>query len=357
VRLEFADHTIATVSRVFLFLYTGDYSDIFYPVLGRKRQDSLCPPHSNDALLLDADGPTTIAAKNLEVYLCAKTLAIKSLQTFAITKLDNYCRNEVMSPNFPATLSYILDRTTSEDLELRTTLVYICLENSAFAARGADIETLLVQHEPVAWNLGRKVLMKSLELLPLEKVSESKKQADADADDLKAECKQLRIELKSVATALVQYQPPQPLERPELLRLRNEVTPLRAQNARMHLATRQLARANLELEAKLEKGKAGNNQHLSDNKRSSLEAQLQDAESKLRSANSARFAWGAMQRKNQGLRSDVTTLKNALEEAERRMKDCKSCRVCRREFFGLLKMDLPKGDIWVKCRSCGGNHR
>jgi hypothetical protein len=154
-----------------------------------------------------------------------------------------------------------------------------------------------------------------------------------------------------VATALVQYQPPQPLEQPELLRLRNEVTPLRAQNARMQLATRQLARANLELEAKLDKGKEGNNQHLSDNKRSSLEAQLQDTESKLRSANSARFAWGAMQRKNKGLHSDVTnlnlevtTLKNALEDAQRRVKDCKSCRVCRREFFGLLKMDLPKRD-------------
>jgi hypothetical protein len=186
---------------------------------------------------------------------------------------------------------------------LRTTLVYICLENSAFAAAGAEIVFLMEQHEPVAWHLGRRVLMKSLELLPMEEVSKPEKQADRN--EFKAEFQQLRNELKSVSTALIRYQPPQPQE---------------------------------------------------------AKSKASDAEAR---QNSPRYyTWGALRRAEKGLRSDVTnltsevtTLKNSLEEAQKRIKDCQSCRVCRRQFFALLKVDLPKGDIWVKCRSCGGNHR
>jgi len=290
------------MSRVFLFLYTGYYSDIFYPVLGVKHRDSSGPPRGSDTLLVDSDGPAPIAAKNLDVYFCAKTLAIKPLQAFAVTKLDKHCRDEVKSPDFPATLSYILDHTTSADLELRMTLVYICLENSAFATRSADIVALLEQHEPVAWRLSTKVLMKSLELLPVEKGSEPEKQADADG---------------------------------------------------------------------VKMGKKRNEQHVSKDRLLALEGQLQeakskasDAESRLHKANSSQHAWGAMKRANKGLQAEVTALnaevtklKNSLEEAQTRVKDCKSCHVCHRQFFVLLKVDLPKGDIWVKCRSCGGNHR
>jgi hypothetical protein len=96
VRLEFADHNVPTVSRVFLFMYTGYYSDVSYPVLGVKRRDSPGPPCGSDVLLVDSDSPGTITAKNLDVYLCAKLLAIKPLQTLAITKLDKHCRNKIL---------------------------------------------------------------------------------------------------------------------------------------------------------------------------------------------------------------------------------------------------------------------
>lgn len=41
IRLEFTDHDLQTVSRVFLYLYTGDYSDESYPNLGRPKSTAL----------------------------------------------------------------------------------------------------------------------------------------------------------------------------------------------------------------------------------------------------------------------------------------------------------------------------
>lgn len=413
MRLEFADYDLPTVARVLLYLYTGKYHDEVYPNLGHPLKSSIATSplvgansHQNvsqqqeeegrnikDSPLTFGVGPTNStgikiwAVKNLDVYLCAKALKIDLLKTLALTKLDFRCRSDVSSASLVATFSYIYDRISFGDTDLRTMLLRICFENHDLVQRDGELVNVLKRHEPITWTLLAEMLLKVPEM-PVPAVS-SNKGLQAEIDLLRAENERLKKDTHSttpMTTALVKYKASDSGLESEVVSLNARMKLLRAENGHLKTETSTLTQANQilvkEQDAQKSKpdqedGKQRKREHAANMRISFLEGkvrylvnqlrnaesrlrylvnQLNDAESRLRHADAQNYAWGKLHREKKALRSEVEWLEGMLKDAQTLVKETRECKHCDKAFWALLKVDLNQDDVCVKCGNCGQKH-
>lgn len=377
VRLEFADYNLSTLSRVFLYCYTGDYSDECYPANGRIgpslsvlscEENNTRPksPSQMQADTTDQSPPsnssriTTMVRENLKVYLCAKTLAIGSLQAHALTKFESRCRDAIKEAGFAAVFDYVYKHTSTGDVDLRKMLIRTCMKNMNLIMRDEELLSSLRKNEPIAWSLLEETRTKNLDIRAAAKSSDTEHQAEIEK--LKTECEQLRSEKKSPPTALVRYRPSAPApDLPsslEVTNLKTRTSLLRAENDQSKL---ELSKLTLEVDSlkhalRLESGKRQNDMHNWENRMEGLQLKLHNAEARLQSTASSDRAWGKLNKAKKSLQSEVDSLEYLIGKAERQMKDVDSCKGCDKAFWALLKVDLDKNDIVVQCGNCGQRH-
>ena len=383
MRLAFADYDLPTVSRVFLYLYTGDYDDETYPNLGHNAKPIASSPGeeitnlqqrddktsdnkdpADDTQPVFARNVTALVKRNLKVYLCAKALQIESLEALALVKLESNCCNDLESADVASIISYVYEHSTHEDLKLRTMVMRSCTKNMPLATGDAEIVSLLKKHEPLAWTLIEETWRNAVDLTTVGKAPNDERQAEFHK--MQVECEQLRTELKSVATALVKFGRPQPDQQSQTARLKAEITVLRAQNNHLETEASRLTKANTDLwnEREALQKKLSQEYQKKDNKHQALmkknfvlENKFEETQVDLRKAESRRFAWGALNREKKELKEEVDWLKNTLTNAQRLVQNTRECRQCHYAFWALLKVNLHKNDVWVKCARCGVNHR
>jgi len=339
VSLEFADYDLPTISRAFLYLYTGDYSDECYPNLGHSAKSSLPVPleettnlqkmiarqeHDEHSKIQDpssapqieptkASRVTSLAIENLKVYLCAKTLVIEPLKALALVKLDSRSRNDIKSAGLAPIFSFVYQHTRSEDLDVRTVLMRICAENMAVVERDAVLLPLLKKHEPMAWTLLEEKLIKTIQLPATVRATDREQQERINK--LKAECETLRNETKSVSTALVKFNGSDQALQATSLAAENLL--LEQDKSRLERENETLKNEQQALQRKLrqENGKRRNEQHNSENSIFRLKARLRDAESRLSNAESGNRAWGTLKNEKKSLKAEVQRLEALLDDA------------------------------------------
>ncbi|KAF7509601.1 hypothetical protein GJ744_007639 [Endocarpon pusillum] len=95
---------------------------------------------------------------------------------------------------------------------------------------------------------------------------------------------------------------------------------------------------------------ARNQQHNLQQKISSLQNKLDNANPGLREAEPANRAWGRVRRKNESLRKEVEWLRGTLEHAQRLVKDTTECRHCDTAFWALFEGRSAQrrclGQVW-----------
>ncbi|ERF72406.1 hypothetical protein EPUS_06035 [Endocarpon pusillum Z07020] len=382
IRLAFADYDLPTVSRVFLYLYTGNYDDGMYPNFGRNTKSIASSPGQESIHLQRHDGkrsdnkdPTgdpqpvfsrnvnALVESNLKVHLCAKALQIKSLEALALVKLESRCLNDLDPADIASIISYVYEHSTHEDLELRTMVMRSCTKNIVLVMRDAEIVSLLKKYEPLASNL----LEETWAYVTQQSITEerSRKENETAIVKLEAECQELRKEKESATTSLVKYKGPNLELKSQVLSLKAGTASLASQNDSMRkkissmtceksiLLDEQVA---LRKKLRWENGISRNQQHNLQQKISSLQNKLDNANSRLRDADPANHALGRVRGENESLRKEVKWLRRMLEHAQRLVKDTTECRHCDTAFWALLKVDLHKDDVYVKCGSCGQKH-
>ncbi len=387
VRLGFADYTLPTVSRVFLYLYTGDYNDETYPRLGRNTKSIVSSPSEENINLQQAqrgqngkgsnntEEPTNdhqpvfpghvtaLAKNNLEVYHCAKALQVESLKALALAKFESRCHKDLKSADVAAMIRFVYEDNSQQDIKLRSLLLRHCTKNIAPVIGDAEIVSLLKKHEPLAWNLLEEAWANVTQLSAAEE--RLRKEKEAEIATLEAECKKLRKETESAATSLVKYKGPNLELESQVLSLKAGTTSLVIRNDLMQKEIASLTREKLSLlneqgalrqELRRENGKSRGQQHNLQQKILSLEQKLGHANSRLREAESANHAWGRIRREKDSLRKEVEWLRGTLEYAQRLVKDTRECRHCGDTFWALLKVDLHKDDVYIKCGDCGQKH-
>ena len=364
MRLQFTNLDLPTVSRVLVHLYMGDYSDETYPLLGEECQSIPDLPGGHNTpptQSTEYHGLRGIAAKNVHVYLCAKMLAIDPLKTLAVAKLDSRFRDSLDSANLAAAFSFVFEHTASEDTELRTMLMRICMENIALVKGDAHLASLLNQHEPVAWNLLGETWMKSVVLHTPEKASNTEEQSEINR--LKAECEQMRIQMTSATTALVKLDRPLPAQESGILPGAMEACDLRkdiyhSETLKLAQAKRDLMKKQRALQEELqhENKKSPKAQTTLRDKVSILEEKLSNAQSNLKNAEAKNRAWGVLKKEKKSLKSEVEWLEDALDKAQKRVEELRKCSHCDKAFWALLKIDREKNKIYVKCGKCGRKH-
>jgi hypothetical protein len=178
VRLQFAEHDLATISRVLAYLYTGDYNDQAFSILAspitsalndttntlnntNHDQSGRSATKPSQQHLLDlgeeekpADYPKSAPTlENLKIYFCADLLSIEPLKAVALQKFHTICRKSFPPPGFAEALTFTYARTANEHLELRTTVTRLCMERLPKLKKERELVYIVKTHEPVAWNL------------------------------------------------------------------------------------------------------------------------------------------------------------------------------------------------------------
>lgn len=370
------------MSRVFLYLYTGNYDDGTYPNFGRNTksiasspgQESINLQQHNGKPSVNKDPPgdsqtvfprnvNALVKANLKVYLCAKALQIKSLEALALVKLELRCRNDLDSADAASIISYVYEHSTHEDLELRTMVMRSCTKNVALVMRDAEIVSLLKKYEPLASNLLRETWTYFTQQSTAEE--RSRKENATEIAKLKAECQELRKEKESATTSLVKYRGPNLELESQVLSLKAGTASLASQNDSMRKKISSMTceksilldeQEALRKKLRWENGISRSQQHNLQQKISSLQNKLDSANSRLRDTEPANHAWGRVRGENASLRKEVQWLRGKLGHAQRLVKDTTECRRCGKAFWALLKVDLRKNDVCVKCGSCGQKH-
>ncbi len=390
VRLAFAEYNLPTVSRVFLYLYTGKYDDSTYPRLGRNTKSVASSSSEENTNLQQAQHEqnsnrtnnnnnnkepindhqpgfprhfTALVSSNLEVYLCAKALQVESLKALALAKLESRCNKDLKPADVAAMIRFVYEGSSQQDIQLRTLLMRHCTKNIALVVGDAEVVSLLKKHEPLAWSLLEEARANVTQLSTAEE--RLKKVKQAEISKLEAECKKLRVETESATTSLVKYKAPDLELESQVLDLKAGTASLVSRNDCLRKEISNLTRENVNLlneqealrdELRRENGKSRGQQHNLWQKISSLQKRLDDTKSRLRTAESADQAWARVRDEKDALGKEIAWLRGTLEYAQRRVKDTKKCKFCHQVFWALLKVDLVKDDVYIKCGDCGQKH-
>lgn len=372
---------------MFLYLYTWNYDDESHPSLGRNIKPIIDSPGEEVPNLQKAhheqngkqpnnnkeptndhqpNSPplvTALAKINLKVYLCAKALQIESLKTLALAKLDSSCQRDLESGHIGAMICFVYEDNSLQDIQLRTLLMRHCTKNIALVMGDAKVVSLLKKHEPLAWSLLEEAWANATQLSTAEERSRKEKQAEIAK--LEAECKELRQGTESATTSLVKYKGPDPELESQVLSLKAGTASLVSRNDSLWKEISSLTRENsdllkeqdaLRLELSREMGRSRGQQHNLQQKISSLQIKLEVAKSRLQKAESANQGWSRLRKENESLKKEVEWLRETLEFAQQLIKNTKECRYCHQVFWALLKVDLGKNDVCVRCGDCGQKH-
>jgi DNA repair exonuclease SbcCD ATPase subunit len=345
-----------------VYLYTGGYSDEFYPILGVEHRGILNPPGGHKMQSDQSHSVSSMVKKNLNVYLCAKDLAIEPLKALAVTKFESRCRDDVSEPVLAAIFHLVYESTDSKDIELRIKLMRICHYNRSVAEHGTELVSAIKMHEPMAWILMQEICVHFHNIQAAAKSSQTTQQAKIDS--LEAQCKKLESEEASATTAVVKFNQIQPSQGRQALSLipsanilrnsTNHSNDFKTEASKLLQENQKLQNKQKDLERQLrqENGRRRNQQHNFEVKISILGDRL----AKLKNVQASNHAWGALNLEKASLEKRAAWLKDIIVYAQKRVKDIRECTHCNTNFWGLLKVDLEKNDVYIKCGSCGQKH-
>ena len=231
-RAEICSHDLATVSRVLLFLHTGDYDDKVVPDLGKAlpgidKLESYAQLSSDDesTLFEESEGTQEIKSElhnkgkrddavtdktlgsqlvvNAKVYLCAKTLKIDDLLTLALERFMSLAHARLSVSVIVAVATFIFEDCKTNDVELRAEMFRVCLKRIASVKSEGCLVQLLQMHEPLAWTLLKGAEETRSKLAStLEEGKKATAQSIQSGEKLVADVKRLTAENKRLAAAV-----------------------------------------------------------------------------------------------------------------------------------------------------------
>ena len=160
-RVKFPEEDPKILSRVFFFLYSGDYDyaeaesvpECFHKLLQYQPIEKPTPDDEKWSGYV-VESFKTIAL----VYKCADMLGIEGLKNLAAKRFLLQAPTGICIDGFEEALRVMYESTASNDQMLRIPATRVCIQKYSLVANREETIKVILKHEPVVWDVATSLL-------------------------------------------------------------------------------------------------------------------------------------------------------------------------------------------------------